>query len=168
MTERLTHSLSASKWFAGMVSPSCAGVSPTACIHLHQHFHVIKYSERHSDVCLRSCGRYSLCFQQLPGSSPPFCCHTRCHDRHLEESPRWRAEGRAGRPCPVLSDRAHSSGLDRGGVSLEAWAVSWAPRGHSCPVSGKHLFWEEAPPAGTLTFAPLPPTHRGLLCLLPR
>ena len=99
---------------------------------------------------------------------PPLCSHTRCHDRHLEESPRWRAEGRAGGPCPVLSDRAHSGGLDRGGVSLEAWAVSWAPRGHSFPVSGKHLFWEEALPAGTLTFAPLPPTHRGLLCLLPR
>ena len=28
MTERLTHSLSASKWFAGTVSRSCAGVSP--------------------------------------------------------------------------------------------------------------------------------------------
>ena len=39
-TEQLTLSLSASKWFAGVVSPSCAGVSPTAYIHLHQHFHV--------------------------------------------------------------------------------------------------------------------------------
>lgn len=59
-------------------------------------------------------------------------------------------------------------GLGRGGVSLEAWAVSWAPRGHSCRVSGKQLFWEEAPCAGMLTFAPLLPAHGCLLCLLPR
>lgn len=58
-------------------------------------------------------------------------------------------------------------GLGRGRVSLEAWAVSWALRGHSCQESGKQLFWEEAPPAGMLTFAPLP-AHGCLLCLLPR
>ena len=45
---------------------------------------------------------------------------------------------------------------------------SWAPRGHSCRVSGKQLFWEEAPCAGMLTFAPLLPAHGCLLCLLPR
>ena len=40
---------------------------------------------------------------------PHLCSHTWCHDSNLEESPRWRAEGRAGGPRPVLCDRAYSA-----------------------------------------------------------